>query len=86
MDFLEKVFLQSVGPLVTAVIGTLIIGTFVARITRKAQERRADNQLQEERVRAQNQLRLQLIGQMTEAVSSLYIAAVLQGPIRPLAG
>jgi hypothetical protein len=73
MDFLEKLLLQSVGPLVTAVIGTLIIGTFVARITRKAQERRADNQLQEERVRAQNQLRLQLIDQMTEAASSLYI-------------
>lgn len=74
MDLWEKLLLQSVGPLVTAVIGTLIIGTFVARITRKAQERRADNQLQEEQVRAQNQLRLQLIGQMTEVASSLYIA------------
>lgn len=74
MDFWEKLLLQLVGPLVTAVVGTLIIGTFVARITRKAQERRADHQLHEERIRTQNQLRLQLIGQMTETASSLYIA------------
>jgi hypothetical protein len=73
-DFWEKLLLQSVGPLVTAVVGTLIIGTFVAWITRKAQERRADDQLREERTRAENQLRLQLIGQMTEVASSLYMA------------
>ena len=73
-DFWEKLLLQSVGPLVTAVVGTLIIGTFVAWITRKAQERRADNQLREERTRAEYQLRLQLIGQMTEVASSLYMA------------
>jgi hypothetical protein len=73
-DFWEKLLLQSVGPLVTAVAGTLIIGTFVAWITRKAQERRADNQLREERTRAEYQLRLQLIGQMTEVASSLYMA------------
>jgi hypothetical protein len=59
---------------VTAVAGTLIIGSFVAWITRKAQERRANNLLQEERIHAENQLRLQLIGQMTEAASSLYMA------------
>jgi len=74
LNFWEQLLLQSVGPLVTAVVGTLIIGVFVARITRKAQERRADNQLQEERIRAQNQLRLELIGQMTESASSLYMA------------
>ena|SRR5258708_2037630 len=74
MDFWQKLLLQSVGPLITAVVGTLIIGTFVAWITRRAQERRAGSQLQEERIRAQNQLRLQLIGQMTEAASSLYMA------------
>jgi hypothetical protein len=74
MDIWEKLLLQSVGPLVTAIVGTLIIGTFVAWITRKAQERRADNQLREERIRAENQLRIQLIDQMTEAASSLYMA------------
>jgi hypothetical protein len=74
MDFWEKMLLESVGPLVTAVVGTLIIGVFVAWITRKAQERRADNQLKEERIRAQNQLRLKLIGQMTESASRLYMA------------
>jgi hypothetical protein len=73
-NFWEQLLLRSVGPLLTAVVGTLIIGTFVAWITRKAQERRADNQLQEERIHAENQLRLQLIAQMTEAASSLYMA------------
>jgi hypothetical protein len=73
-NFWEKLLLQSVGSLLTAVVGTLIIGLVVASITRKAQERRADSQLREERTRAENQLRLQLIGQMTEAASSLYMA------------
>src|SRR5919112_662816 len=73
-NFWEQLLLRSVGPLLTAVVGTLIIGTFVAWITRKAQERRADNQLQEERIHAENQLRLQLINEMTEAASALYMA------------
>ena len=46
----------------------------MAFITRKAQERRADSQSREERTRAENQLRFQLIGQMTETASSLYMA------------
>jgi len=58
-----ELFYRSVGPIVGAVFGTLIIGTWATRITRKAQERRADHQL-----------RLELIGQMTEAASSLYMA------------
>jgi hypothetical protein len=62
MELLEKLLLQSVGPLVTAVVGTLIIGTFVTWITRKVQERRAEYQL-----------RIQLIDQMTETASSLYM-------------
>lgn len=59
----------------TAVVGTLIIGTFVARLTRRAQERRADIQVREERARADYQLRLQLIDQMTETASALYMTA-----------
>ena len=62
-DLWQKILLQAAGPLVSAVVGTLIIGTFVAWIARKAQVRRADHQL-----------RIQLIGQMTEAASSLYMA------------
>jgi hypothetical protein len=69
-DFWEKLILAIAGPLVTAGVGGLVVGW----ITRLAQERRADNQLKEERLRAQNQLRLQLISQMTEAASSLYMA------------
>jgi hypothetical protein len=72
-SFWEELLLRSVGPLVTVVVGTLIIGTLVASITRKAQERRANDLLKEERIHAENQLRLQLIGQMTEAASSLYM-------------
>jgi hypothetical protein len=72
-NFWEELLLRSVGPLVTVVVGTLIIGTLVASITRKAQERRAKDLLQEERIHAENQLRLQLIGQITEAASSLYM-------------
>jgi hypothetical protein len=74
MDLLGKLLLQSIGPLVSAVVGTLIIGGLLSYITRKAQERRADSQLKEERIRAENKLRVELIGQMTEAASSLYIA------------
>jgi hypothetical protein len=73
-EFWEKLILQSVGPLVGAVVGTLIIGTFVEWITRKAQKRRADIELLEERTRAENGLRVKLIGLMTDAASSLYIA------------
>ena len=83
MELLEKLLLQVAGPLVTVIFGTLIVGTFVARITRQAQERRADSLLQEERLRADNQLRderlrsenqrrLQFIDEMTETASRLY--------------
>jgi hypothetical protein len=58
MDFLEKVLLQCIGPLVSAVVGTLIIGGLLSHITRKAQERRADSQLREDRIRAEHQLRI----------------------------
>lgn len=62
MDW-EKWLIQSIGPLVTAVVGTMLIGPFVAWLPRKAQDRRS-----------QNQLRIQLIGQMTKVASSLYMA------------
>jgi hypothetical protein len=74
MSFGQQLILESIGPLTSAIVGTLIIGWFVTRITQKAQDRRADNQLHEELVRAQHQLRLQLIGEMTDAASRLYMA------------
>jgi hypothetical protein len=73
-DFWEKLILQLAGPLFTTVVGTLIIGTFGAWITRKAQDRRADDQRREEHTRAEHELRIRLIGQMTEAGSNLYMA------------
>jgi hypothetical protein len=75
MEFLEKVFLQCVGPLISAVVGTLIIGGWLSQITRKAQERRADSQLREDRIRGEHQLRIDLIANMTEVASGLYMAS-----------
>ncbi len=74
MEFFEKVFLQCIGPLVSAIVGTLIIGGLLSSITRRAQERRADSQLREARFRAEHLLRIELISQMTEAASALYMA------------
>ena len=73
-DFWEKLLVASAGPLVGAIVGTLIIGSFVASITRKAQERREDSRVLEERARAEHQLRIDLIAKMTEAASGLYMA------------
>jgi hypothetical protein len=57
---LEKILVASVGPLTAAIVGTLIIGLFVAWITRRAQDRRA-----------RFELRCQLVSEMTEAASAL---------------
>lgn len=58
----QQAFLQTVGPLVAAVVGTLIIGSIANGIARRAQQRREDREL-----------RVQLITQMTKAASALYI-------------
>jgi hypothetical protein len=60
--FWQKAILQAIGPLVGALVGTLVIGMFAARITRRAQQRLAANQLRE-----------QLVTQMTEVASALYL-------------
>lgn len=73
-EFWEKLLLQIAGPLLTTIVGTLIIGSFVAWITRKAQDRRADEQRREDRMQAEHELRVILIGKITEVGSSLYIA------------
>jgi hypothetical protein len=72
-DFWERVILAVVGPLFTAIVGTLIIGLFVQKVTREAQERRADSRREEDRIRAEHELRVRLIDQMTAAASALYI-------------
>jgi hypothetical protein len=59
--FWQSVLLAAVGPLVGAIVGTLIVGLFAQRIARKAQQRREDHQYRE-----------LLISQMTEAASALY--------------
>jgi len=58
--FFEKVLVALVGPLTAAIVGTLIIGLFVAWTTRRAQDRRV-----------RHELRRQLISEMTEAASAL---------------
>jgi hypothetical protein len=57
---LEKVFIATVGPLTAAIVGTLIIGLFVAWITRRAQDRRG-----------RYELRREILSEMTEATSAL---------------
>lgn len=61
MGFWQDLLLESVGPLVTAVIGTLLVGLLASWITRRAQDRRAKHLLRHE-----------LISRMTEAASELY--------------
>jgi hypothetical protein len=60
--FWQRALLQSVAPVVTAVIGTLLFGSLAAWITRRAQDRRA-----------RYELRHQLIGELTAAASALYL-------------
>lgn len=74
-EFQERLLLQLVGPVFTAIVGTLFISLFVSRVTRQAQERRTDSQLLEQQRRSENQLRVQLVDQMTEAASRLYMAS-----------
>jgi len=59
-ELFEKILVALVGPLTATIVGTLIIGLFVAWITRRAQDRRA-----------RYELRRQLISEMTEAASAL---------------
>ena len=72
-DFWERLILAVVGPLLTALVGTLIIGLFVAWVTRRGQQRCADIEREEDRIRAEHALRISLIDQMSEAASGLYI-------------
>ncbi|MGH3043832.1 MAG: hypothetical protein ACRDM2_03815 [Gaiellaceae bacterium] len=61
--FWEQLLLNVVGPVFTVLIGTLLVGLVVARVTRKAQERREDHALRE-----------RLVGEVTETATSLYLA------------
>jgi len=60
----EGFALQLISPVITATVGTLIIGSLAAWITRRAQDRRVNNQL-----------RHQLVTQMTEAASTFHFEA-----------
>ena len=60
-SFGEKVAIAAVGPLVAAVVGSLIVGLLVSKIADRTQQRRLDAQLRE-----------QLIVEMTQAASALY--------------
>ncbi len=60
--FWQKAILEAIGPVVGAVVGTLIIGSFASSITQKAQHRREDRALQ-----------LRLVERMTRIASALYL-------------
>jgi hypothetical protein len=57
----QSMLLAAIGPLVAAIVGTLIVGLFAQRITRIAQQRREDHSYRE-----------LLISEMTEVASALY--------------
>ncbi len=61
--FWQSILLEAVGPLVTILVGTVIVGSIAELITRRAQERREDYQT-----------RMRLIDRMTETASALYLA------------
>jgi hypothetical protein len=61
--FPEQLVLNVVGPLVTVLLGTLLVGFLANWLTRRAQDRREDRELRE-----------RLIAQVTEAPTALYLA------------
>jgi hypothetical protein len=86
--FTQQVLLNIAGPLVAAIVGTLVIGLFVGRVTRKAQERREDQLLRESKRREdellrdavgreERALRRSLVEEMTSTASALYIQTQL---------
>lgn len=62
-DFFDRLVLQIAGPVVAALLGTLIIGLFVGWVTRRSQDRRA-----------RYELRHELVSQMTLSANELYFA------------
>jgi hypothetical protein len=59
--FWQRAVLAAIGPIVAALVGTLGIGLFAARITERAQQRRRDRDLRE-----------QIIVEMTQIAGGLY--------------
>jgi hypothetical protein len=72
--FSERLTLAIVGPLVTVILGTLIIGGLIQLITSRSQNRRAKEEQRLEQRRSDNNLRHELLSDMTEAASALYLA------------
>jgi hypothetical protein len=72
--FSERLTLAIVGPLVTVILGTLIIGGLIQLITTRAQNRRARDDQKLEQRRSDNALRHELLTDMTDAASALYLA------------
>ena len=60
--FWQRALLAAISPLLAAFVGTLVVGLFAARITDRVQLRRQDRSLRE-----------QLIVEMTQTASGLYI-------------
>jgi hypothetical protein len=73
-SFGQQFVLNAVGPLTTAVIGAAIIGGIAQWVTRRAQDRRAENDLRDA-----------LISGMTMTAGSLYMANANFFRIDPLA-
>lgn len=61
--FWQQLVINAIGPLVTVIGGSLIVGLLVASVTRQAQERRE-----------QHKLRGDLVREMTESATMLHLA------------
>lgn len=72
LSFVQQVEIQAVGPIVAAIVGTLIIGTLATRITMKAQYRRADREMHAQHERADREFRESLAGRISRTAYSMY--------------
>jgi hypothetical protein len=77
--FSERLTLAIVGPLVTVVLGTLIIGGLIQLIASRAQNKRAEEDRKLEQQRSDSALRHELLSDMTDAASALYLATQRYG-------
>jgi uncharacterized membrane-anchored protein YhcB (DUF1043 family) len=72
--FSERLTLAIIGPLITVVLGTLVIGGLIQLISNKAQRDRARNERKLEQRRSDAALRHELVSDVTRTASTLYLA------------
>lgn len=71
--FGERLLLAAVGPLVTVVVGSGLIGLALWKVTNRAQQRREDAARDLEQQRADHELRHDLLAEATRIAATLYL-------------